>query len=323
MNPAYRPRRTCLSVPGSNQKMIDKAKGLSADQIFLDLEDAVASDAKGVARARVAAALAGSGWAGQLRGVRVNGWTSPWTHADLIEVVSAVGAAPGGSLDVVVLPKVSDAFHVQALDLLLTQLEAVHGLPVGGIGIDAQIEDARGVTNLDAIAAAPRVQALVLGPADLMASLNMRTRVVGEQPEGYDVGDAYHHVLMRILITARAHGIAAIDGPYLKVRDVEAFRKVAGRSAALGYDGKWVLHPDQIAAGNEIFTPRQDEFDHAELVLEAYDWHTSSAGGARGAVMLGDEMIDEASRKMALVVVAKGRAAGMQRQCGPFVPPGG
>jgi citrate lyase subunit beta/citryl-CoA lyase len=320
VNNAYRPRRTCLSVPGSSQKMIDKAKGLPADQVFLDLEDAVAPQAKESARTRVAAALAAPGWAKQLRGVRVNGWATPWTHADLIEVVSAVGAAPDAVLDVVVLPKVSDVSHVQALDLLLTQLETVNGLPLGGIGIEAQIEDARGLRNVDAIAAAPRVQALVLGPADLMASLNMRTLVVGEQPEGYDVGDAYHHVLMTILVAARAHGIAAVDGPYLKIRDVEAFRRVAGRSAALGYDGKWVLHPDQIAAGNEIFTPGQDEYDHAELILEAYEWHTSAAGGARGAVMLGDEMIDEASRKMAMVIAAKGRAAGMQRQRGPFMP---
>jgi citrate lyase subunit beta/citryl-CoA lyase len=318
---AYRPRRTCLSVPGSSQKMVDRAKSLPADEVFLDLEDAVAPDAKRAARSRVAAALAEPGWAGQLRGVRVNDWTTPWTHADVIEVVSAVGAAPDAELDVVVLPKVTDVAHVQALDLLLTQLEILHGLPVGKIGVDAQIEDARGLTNVQAIAAVPRVQALVLGPADLMASLNMRTLVVGEQPEGYDIGDAYHQVLMTILVAARAHGIAAIDGPYLKVRDVEAFRRVAGRSAALGYDGKWVLHPEQIAAGNEIFSPRQAEYDHAELILEAYDWHTSSAGGARGAVMLGDEMIDEASRKMALVIAAKGRAAGMRRLAEPFVPP--
>ncbi len=261
MTDAYRPRRTCLSVPGSSQKMIDKAKGLPADEVFLDLEDAVAPDAKAEARTRVAAALAEPGWAGQLRGVRVNDWTTPWTHADIIEVVSAVGAAPDAKLDVVVLPKVSDVSHVQALDLLLTQVETVHGLPVREIGIDAQIEDARGLTNVDAIAAVPRMQALVLGPADLMASLNMRTLVVGEQPEGYDVGDAYHHALMTILVAARANGIAAIDGPYLKVRDVAAFRRVAGRSAALGYDGKWVLHPDQIAAGNEIFSPRQADYD--------------------------------------------------------------
>ena len=316
--PAYRPRRTCLSVPGSNPRMIEKAKGLPADEVFLDLEDAVAPDAKAHARIQVAAALAAGGWAGQLRGVRVNDWTTPWTHTDVIDVVSAAGA----HLDVIVLPKVSDVSHVQALDLLLTQLERSHGLPVGRIGVDAQIEDAKGLSNIHAIAAAPRVQALVLGPADLMANLHMRTLVVGEQPQGYDVGDAYHHVLMTILVAARAHGVAAIDGPYLKVRDVEAFRRVAGRSAALGYDGKWVLHPDQIAAGNEIFSPGQDEFDRAELILEAYDWHTSAAGGARGAVMLGEEMIDEASRKMALVVAAKGRAAGMTRASAPFSPGG-
>ncbi len=317
--PAYRPRRTCLSVPGSNPRMIEKSKGLAADEVFLDLEDAVAVEAKAAARTRVAAALAGPGWSGQLRGVRVNDWTTPWTHTDVIEVVSGAG----GYLDVIVLPKVSDATHVHALDLLLTQVERSHGLPPGRIGIEAQIEDAAGLTNIDAIAGAPRVQALVLGPADLMASLQMRTRVVGEQPEGYDVGDAYHYVLMRILVAARAHGVAAIDGPYLRVRDVEAFRRVAGRSAALGYDGKWVLHPDQIAAGNEIFAPDQDDYDHAELVLEAYEWHTSAAGGARGAAMLGEEMIDEASRKMALVVAAKGRAAGMSRTAAPFEPPTG
>ena len=318
MNSPYRPRRTCLSVPGSSRKMIDKAKGLPADEVFLDLEDAVAPDAKAAARTAVAAALAEPGWAGQLRGVRVNDWTTPWTHGDLIEVVAGAGAA----VEVVVLPKVTEVAHVQATDLLLTQLEHTHGLPVGGIGIDAQIEDARGLMNINAIAAHPRVHALVLGPADLMASLNTRTLVVGEQPPDYDVGDAYHHVLMTILVAARAHGIAAVDGPYLKVRDVAAFRRVAGRSAALGYDGKWVLHPDQIAAGNEIFSPRQQDFDHAELILEAYQWHTSVAGGARGAVMLGEEMIDEASRKMALVISAKGRAAGMTRQGEPFAPPG-
>ncbi|MBO0679624.1 CoA ester lyase [Mycolicibacterium sp. S2-37] len=317
MTNAIRPRRTCLSVPGSSAKMIDKAKGLAADEVFLDLEDAVAPEAKGEARTRVAEALAEDGWAGQLRGVRVNGWTTPWTYADVIEVVATAGA----QLDIVVLPKVTDVSHIHALDLLLTQLETTHDLPVGRIGIEAQIETASGLSNVDAIAAGPRVQALVLGPADLMASLTMRTLVVGEQPEGYDVGDAYHHVLMRILIAARTRGILAIDGPFLKVRDVEAFRRVAGRSAALGYDGKWVLHPDQITAGNEIFSPRQQDYDRAELILEAYEWHTSSAGGARGAVMLGDEMIDEASRKMALVIAEKGRAAGMTRQSEPFRPP--
>ena len=326
MNNAYRPRRladfarprrTCLSVPGSSAKMIEKSKGLPADEVFLDLEDAVAPDAKAEARTQVAVALAEPGWSDQLRGVRVNDWTTPWTYADVIEVVSTAGA----SLDLIVLPKVTDVSHIHALDLLLSQLETTHGLPVGRIGIEAQIENAQGLTNVDAIAAGPRVQALVLGPADMMASLNMRTLVVGEQPEGYDVGDAYHHALMTILIAARTHGVAAIDGPYLKVRDVDAFRRVAGRSAALGYDGKWVLHPDQIAAANEVYSPLQADYDHAENILDAYDHFTSRAGGARGAVMLGDEMLDEASRKMAMVIAGKGRAAGMIRKAEPFQPP--
>ena len=320
MENLYRPRRTCLSVPGSSDKMIAKAKMLPADQVFLDLEDAVAAEAKAAARTRVAQALCEPGWAGQLRGLRVNDWTTPWTYADVIEVVTAV-AHGGGELDVIVLPKVSDVSHVHALDLLLTQLERTHGLPVGRIGIEAQIEDAKGLTNADAIAGGPRVQALIFGPGDLMASLNMRTLVVGEQPVGYGVGDAYHHVLMTILVAARAHGINAIDGPYFKVKDTAAFTRVAGQTAALGYDGKWVLHPDQIAAGNEIFSPRQADYDHAELILEAYEWHTSQAGGARGAVLLGDEMIDEASRKMALVIAGKGRAAGMTRTGERFSPP--
>ncbi|MBN3509832.1 CoA ester lyase [Mycolicibacterium septicum] len=320
MENTYRPRRTCLSVPGSSLKMIEKARSLPADEVFLDLEDAVAPEAKDSARAQVTEALADDGWAGQLRGVRVNDWTTPWTYADVIEVVTGVAAA-GTTLDLIVLPKVTEVAHVRALDLLLSQLEATHGLEPGRIGIEAQIENAQGLTNIDAIAAAPRVQALVLGPGDMAASLNMRTLEVGGQPDGYDIGDAHHHVLMRILIAARNRGINAIDGPYVKVRDVDGFRRVAGRSAALGYDGKWVLHPDQIEAGNEIFSPRQADYDHAELILDAYEWHTSQAGGARGAVMLGDEMIDEASRKMALVIAGKGRAAGMSRLAEPFRPP--
>ena len=144
-----------------------------------------------------------------------------------------------------------------------------------------------------------------------MASVGMRTLTVGEQPEGYAPGDAYHHVLMTILVAARAHGLQAIDGPFLKVRDVEGFRRAAARTAALGFDGKWVLHPAQVDAGNEVFSPRQEEFDQAEAILAAYARSTSVEGGARGAVMFGDEMLDEASRKMAMVVSARGRAGGM------------
>ncbi len=297
--------------------MIEKAKTLPADAIFLDLEDAVAAIAKVEARGRIVEALNSDGWGEQIKVVRVNDWTTPWTHGDVIEVVSGAGA----NLDAILLPKVETASHVQALDLLLTQVEKLAGLPVGAIDIEPQIESARSLRNIDAIAtASPRVRTLVFGPADMMASVNMRTLVVGEQPEGYDTGDAYHHILMTILLAARTHGLQAIDGPYLQIRDLDAFRRAAGRTAGLGFDGKWVLHPTQIDAATEIFSPRQSDFDKAEMILDAYEFHTSAAGGGRGAVMLGDEMIDEASRKMALVVSAKGRAAGMTRTTS-FTPP--
>lgn len=312
-----RPRRSCLAVPGSNPKMIDKARGLPADQVFLDLEDACAPLAKPGARRTIVAALNEGGWDGKTRVVRVNDWTTEWTYRDVVEVVEGAGA----NLDCIMLPKVQTAEQVHALDLLLTQIEKTMGYEVGSIGIEAQIENARGLVNVNAIAtASPRIETIIFGPADFMASINMKSLVVGEQPPGYDVGDAYHHILMSILMAARATDVQAIDGPYLQIRDVDGFRRVAGRSAALGFDGKWVLHPGQIDACNELFSPRQEDYDHAELILDAYAWFTSDEGGHRGAVMLGDEMIDEASRKMATVVAAKGRAAGLTRTS-KFEPP--
>jgi citrate lyase subunit beta/citryl-CoA lyase len=317
MTETLRPRRSCLAVPGSNPRFLEKAKSLAADQVFLDLEDAVAPLVKPAARKNIVAALNEGGWGDRIRVVRVNDITTHWTYRDVIEVVEGAGA----NLDCIMLPKTQNAAQVQWLDLLLTQIEKTMGFEVGGIGIEAQIENAQGLIAIDAIAAAsPRVETLIFGPADFMASINMRSLVVGEQPPGYDVGDAYHHILMSILMAARAHDLQAIDGPYLQIRDVDGFRRVAGRSAALGFDGKWVLHPGQIDAANEIYAPTQEDFDHAELILDAYAWSTSEAGGAKGSAMLGDEMIDEASRKMALVVAAKGRAAGLIRTSS-FTPP--
>ena len=312
-----RSRRSTLAVPGSSVKMLDKAKGLGADSLFMDLEDAVAPVAKDEARKNIIAALNEGGYGSKILSVRVNDWDTPWAVDDVTSVIEGAGSA----LDCIMLPKVQTPEQVVALDQLMTSLETSLGLPVGRIGIEAQIETALGLTHVNAIAASsPRLETIIFGPADFMASINMRTLVVGEQPQGYDVGDAYHFILMSILIAARAYDKLAIDGPYLAIKDLDGFRRVAGRSAALGFDGKWVLHPDQIDAANEVFAPRQADFDHAELILDAYDYYTSTAGGARGAVMLGNEMIDEASRKMALVISAKGRAAGLVRTS-VFEPP--
>ncbi|NLT31565.1 MAG: CoA ester lyase [Propionibacterium sp.] len=300
-------RRTVLAVPGSSDRFLTKAMGLDADVVFLDLEDAVAPPAKVESRARIVDFLHRD-WAAPTVTVRVNDWTSPWTYGDVIDVVGGAG----DRIDALVLPKVTSAAQITALDLLLSQVEHNAGLPVGRIGIEAQIEDARGLLAAHEIAgASPRMQSLVYGPGDFAASMGMPSLNIGAPPAGYP-GDAFHHVLMTILVAARAHGIAAIDGPYVAIRDVDGFRAAAERSAALGYDGKWVLHPDQIAAGNEVFTPSQEVFDRSERIMAAYGHATAEAGGAVGAIVVDDEMVDEAGMKLAAVLAARGRAAGLQ-----------
>lgn len=295
-------------MPGSSPRFLEKAQTLPVDEVFLDLEDAVAPLAKEEARKNIVGALREGDWTGKTRVVRVNDLSTQWTYRDVIEVVEGAGEF----LDAIILPKVQDSTEVVWLDTLLTQIEKTMGMEVGRIGIEAQIENARGLVNVDTIAASSkRLEALVFGPADFMASINMRTLVVGEQPPGYTEGDAYHYILMRLLMAARMHDLQVIDGPYLQIKDVEGYRRVARRAAALGFDGKWVLHPLQVEAANEVFSPSQEDYDRAELILEAYEYYTTVE--KRGAAMLGDEMIDEASRKMALVVAAKGRAAGMRR----------
>jgi len=303
-------------VPGSNPRFLEKAKELPADQVFLDLEDACAPLAKPGARKNIVAALNEGGWGERIRVVRVNDWTTEWTYRDVIEVVEGAGA----NLDAIMLPKVADSAQVRALDMLLLQIEKAIGLEHGRIGIEAQIETAQGLVNVNEIAfASPRIETIIFGPADFMASINMKSLVVGALHPDYP-GDPFHYILMQILMAARARGVQAIDGPFLQVRDVDGFRDVAKRSAMLGFDGKWVLHPGQIDAANEIYAPSQKDYEHAELILDAYEWATSEAGGRMGSAMLGEEMIDEASRKMALVVAAKGRAAGLNR-AESFTPP--
>lgn len=306
MDTAYRPRRSCLAVPASNPRFVAKARSLPVDEVFLDLEDAVASSAKDEAREAAVAALREGGWDGKLVAVRVNDATTAWAYRDVITVTEGAGDA----LDVIMLPKVSGPGQVVWLDLLLSQVERAAGLPEGRIGIEAQIEDAAGLRSVEEIAvASPRLAALVFGPGDFTANMGMRSLSIGGQPAGYAGGDAYHYVLMRILVAARAAGLQAIDGPYSRIHDTDGLRAAAVSAAALGFDGKWVLHPEQVAVVNETFTPAPEEFERAVGILDAYERATDVDG--RGAVMFDGEMIDEATRKMALAIAAKGRAAGL------------
>ncbi|MDQ1374225.1 MAG: citrate lyase subunit beta / citryl-CoA lyase, partial [Actinomycetota bacterium] len=236
------PRRSCLSVPGSSEKMLGKAPGLPADMVFMDLEDAVAPLEKEAARAKVVDAVKNLDWGDKILCVRVNAWDTKWTYGDVIEVVGNAGER----LEEIMLPKVQSAAEVVAMDLLLTQVEINSGLPIGHIGIEAQIETARGIINVEEIcAASPRLETIILGPVDMSASMEMPSLGGGLNIPEYP-GDYFHYVFVKILMAGRANGLQVIDGPYLKVRDSEGFRDYCQRTRILGFDGKWALHPDQV-----------------------------------------------------------------------------
>jgi citrate lyase subunit beta / citryl-CoA lyase len=297
-------RRSCLAVPGSSEKMLAKAATLPADQIFLDLEDAVSPLEKVDARQKVVDALNQHDYSGKTRVVRVNGVTTRWCLGDLLAVVSGAG----NRLDCVMVPKVEDAGQLHFVDHVLTQLETEHGIEQR-IGIEAQIENGRGAMNIREIAqATPRLETLIFGPGDYAASMGVGSLVIGSIDPDYP-GDQWHFILSLIVTAARAYGVQAIDGPYTDIRDVEGYRRLAERARKVGYDGKWVLHPDQIGIANEVFAPSDDEFDRARRLLAAYEHATHVE--RRGAVMHEGQMIDEASRKIAEAVVARGVAAGL------------
>src|SRR5215216_3010046 len=233
------PRRSCLSVPGSSEKMLAKAPGLAADMVFMDLEDSVAPLEKEAARAKVVDAIKNQDWGDKVVCVRINAWDTQWTAFDVMEVVGNAG----DRLEEVMLPKVQSAAEVLALDLLLTQVEAHAGLPAGHIGIEAQIETARGLINVEEIcAASPRLEAIIFGPADFAASMEMPVLTGGVQIPEYP-GDHFHYVFNKILMAGRANGLQVIDGPFLKIREPDAFRDYCNRTKVLGYDGKWPCIP--------------------------------------------------------------------------------
>ena len=291
-------------MPGSSPKMLAKGPTLPADMVFMDLEDSVAPLAKEEARGNVVDALENNDWGDKTVVVRINSIDTQWAADDLKTVVEAAGSY----LDCIMIPKVQAADEVRFVDHMLRMIETNVGLEKR-IGIEAQIETATGLKNVFEIAhASDRMETLIFGPADMSASLGLPTVTAGLPMPGYP-GDHWHWVLETILVAARDAGVQAIDGPYLLIKDLDGFRDMAMRARALGYDGKWALHPGQIDVLNEVFTPTQDEYDKAEALLEAYKHATEV--DRRGAVMFGNEMIDEASRKMAVQFAERGRAAGM------------
>ncbi|MDX6645705.1 MAG: citrate lyase subunit beta / citryl-CoA lyase [Miltoncostaeaceae bacterium] len=291
--------------------MLQRAPTIPADLVFLDLEDSVVADAKGdEARQRVVETLLGARFQAPTVGVRINAVDTRWCLDDL---QACVGAA-GERIDVVILPKVEDESHVRFADHLLALLERGRGLAVGSIGLEAQIESARGLVNVERIAAAcpRRLEALVFGPGDYAASLGMPQLTIGAPIPDYP-GDAFHYPLSRIAVAARANGLQAIDGPYAAIRDLDGLRRSAERARALGYDGKWSVHPGQVEPLNAAFGVSQEDFDRARAIVDAL---AEAAAAGRGAAMVGGEMIDEASRRLAQRVMGRGLLAGMGGSAG-------
>lgn len=308
MSPRTRdlPRRSCHAVPASNPRFIERAQTLAADMVFLDLEDSVAPARKEEARAAAAEAVRVGDWGDTILCVRVNSWSTRWTVADLTEVVVTAGPR----LDEVMLPKVESAAQVVAADLVLRQAELAAGLPVGHLGLEIQIESAEGVANVDQIcAASSRLEAVAFGPADFAASMHMPT-VRGGVPSVAGRGDEFTYALSRILVAARVNGLQVIDGPYLDIDDHQGLRKYSQRVHSFGLDGKWTVHPGQIAVVNEVFTPTRDQYERAVAVVDACE---RAAAGGDGAVRFEGEMIDEASRQMAVRLVHRGERCGFGR----------
>ena len=274
--------------------MLAKAQGQPADELVIDLEDAVVSESKEAARAAVIVAIRDGSWGQRSVAVRVNPLATEWGRRDVEDVVAGAGDA----LDCLVVPKVESPAELEELDSLLDETEARAGREP--VGVQALIETAAGLVRAAEIArASARLEALIIGFADLAASL-------GRAPAADYPGDRWHWVRETVLVAARSAGLQAIDGPHLDVSDLEGLEVEAGRARALGLDGKWALHPGQIEPINAAFSPAQSEVDRAGAIIDAL-----AASEGRGAVSLDGEMIDEASRKLAAQVLARGQAAGL------------
>ncbi|CAN5170685.1 CoA ester lyase [soil metagenome] len=295
-NPTSSARRSCLSVPGSSASMLAKAPTRAADEIVIDLEDAVATSAKDAARDTVVAALQEPQYQGVRTAVRVNAPRTPWCHLDVIAMAShAQGPAS------IIVPKVESAADLAFVERLLDGVEAAAAGESGPpMRVQALIETAAGVARLAEIAGAcARLDTLILGYADLSASLG---RAAGAGAEL----DSWRSIQDLVLVAARTHGVLAIDGPFLGIAVDAGFTAAAERARDMGFDGKWAIHPAQVAALNELFTPSAEDVEHARAVIAALE-EAERSGGA-GAVALDGQMLDEAVRVAALRVLARASA---------------
>ena len=295
-------QRSELAVPGSNPALFAKAAASDVDYVFLDLEDAVAPGDKEQARRNVIEGLRDIDWRGlgQTISVRINGIDTHYMYRDVVDVVEQAGE----HLDTILIPKVGVAADVYMVDAMVTQIEEAKGL-TNAIGIEVLIETTLGMANVEAIAtSSPRLEAMHFGVADYAASCRARTTNIGGLNPDYP-GDQWHEGLSRMLVACRAYGIRPIDGPFGDFNDPNGFLDGARRAAALGYEGKWAIHPSQIGLANEVFSPPAEEVDRAHRILAAL---AEAAAEGKGAAQMEGRMIDAASARMAENVVAQAAA---------------
>ena len=295
-------QRSELAVPGSNPALFEKAAASDVDYVFLDLEDAVAPGDKVQARLNVIEGLRDIDWRGlgKTISVRINGIDTHYMYRDVVDVVEQAGE----HLDTILIPKVGVAADVYMVDAMVSQIEEACGL-TEKIGIEALIETTLGMANVESVAvSSPRLEAMHFGVADYAASCRARTTNIGGLNPDYP-GDQWHQALSRMLVACRAYGLRPIDGPFGDFNDPDGYIDGARRAAALGYEGKWAIHPSQVALANEVFSPPVAEVDRAHRILVALE---EAAAEGRGAAQLDGRMIDAASARLAENVVAQAAA---------------
>ena len=306
-----RVNRSELAVPGSSPQLFEKAAASGVDVVFLDLEDAVAPDQKEAARRNIIQAINEIDWGAKTLSVRINGLDTQYMYRDVVEVLEQAG----NRLDLIMIPKVGTAADVYAVDMLVTQVEATKGRQKR-LGFELIIETALGMANIHEIAkASRRNESLHFGVADYAASTRARTTGIGGVNPDYAVltdkaedgtrdvhwGDMWHYAIARMVVAARANGLRPIDGPFGDFADPDGFRAQARRAAVLGCEGKWAIHPSQVALANEVFTPPAKEVERARRILVAMEQATKEG---KGAVSLDGRLIDIASIRQAEALVA-------------------
>ncbi len=310
-NVTPRLHRSELAVPGSNPALFEKAAKSAADIVFLDLEDAVAPDDKESARKNIIAGLNDIDWGSKTMMLRINGLDTHYMYRDVVDVVENCPR-----LDMILIPKAGVAADVYAIDMLVTQIETAKKR-TKRIGFEVLIETALGMANVEAIAqSSRRLEAMSFGVADYAASTRARTTVIGGVHPEYGVltdkdsdgkrdyfwADPWHGAQTRMMVACRAYGLRPIDGPFGDFNDPEGFKAAARRAAVLGYEGKWAIHPSQIALANEVFTPTAAEITKAQRIMEAM---AQAAKEGKGAVSLDGRLIDAASIRMAEALLEK------------------